>query len=121
MSGKTKREARAARHRRVRKIIRGSAERPRIAVYRSLRHISAQVIDDLAGQTLCAVTTSSKQLAAQLGATGNVRAAAQAGKILGEKMKAAGISQAVFDRGGSLYHGRVKAFADGVREVGIKI
>lgn len=121
MAGKNRREGRLIRHRRVRRKIRGAETRPRIAVYRSLRHISGQAIDDLSGKTLVAVTTASKAFAAQSKDPSKLTAATEAGKALGAKMKEAGISEAVFDRGGYLYHGRVKAFADGIREAGIKI
>jgi large subunit ribosomal protein L18 len=119
MAQKTRAEGRIARHRRVRKKVFGTAERPRLAVFRSLRHISAQAIDDASGRTLCAVTTVSKEFK-DLGAEGKTDAAARVGKLMGEKMKAAGISSCVFDRGGYLYHGRVKAFAEATREAGIE-
>jgi len=121
MGKKTRREGRLTRHRRVRRKIRGSAECPRLSVYRSLRHISGQVIDDESGTTLVSVTTTSNQIRKDLGNTSSCEAAGQIGKILGERMKDAGITQAVFDRGGFLYHGRLAALADGVREAGIKI
>ena len=122
MGTKTRREARQARHRRVRKKIRGSSECPRVAVFRSLNNISGQAVDDMKGTTLCSIATTSKQIREQLeGKTSNVEAAEKVGKMLGEKMKAIGIEQAVFDRGGFLYHGRVKAFAEGIREAGVKI
>ena len=121
MSQRTGKESRLARHARVRRKVRGTAERPRVAVFRSLRHITAQVIDDVQGRTLCSITTSAKAVKDALGQTGNIKAAHEAGKMLGEKMKAAGITEAVFDRGGFLYHGRIKAFAEGTREAGIKI
>ncbi len=119
MTVKSRRFGRDARHRRVRKKVFGTAERPRLAVFRSLRHIVGQVIDDTNGRTLCAVTTSSKEFQEQMKSTGGVEAAAKAGKLIGEKIKAIGISQVVFDRGGYLYHGRVKAFADAAREAGV--
>jgi len=121
MAGKSRREGRIVRHRRVRKKVRGEESRPRVAVFRSLRHISAQAIDDRAGKTLVSVTTASKDLASKLKKSSNLEAASQAGKEMGAKMKEAGISEAVFDRGGYLYHGRVKAFAEGIREAGVKI
>lgn len=120
MGQKTRREGRITRHRRVRKKIFGTAERPRLAVYRSLRHIAAQVIDDTTGKTLCSVTTASKEFKSSQGSTGNIEAAAEAGKILAEKMKQAGVEAVVFDRGGYLYHGRIKAFAESAREAGIQ-
>lgn len=120
MSVKNRQSQRIARHRRVRKKIRGVPERPRLAIYRSLRHISAQVIDDLTGNTLCAVSTASKEFQAAHPGAGNIQAAAKAGEMIGKRMKEAGISSVVFDRGGYLYHGRVKAFAEGAREAGIE-
>lgn len=120
MSTKSRESQRVARHRRVRKKVRGVPERPRLAVFRSLRHISAQVIDDVSGKTLCAVTTASKEFRAAHPDAGNVQAAAKAGELIGKRMKEAGISAVVFDRGGYLYHGRVKAFAEGAREAGIE-
>lgn len=121
MAGKSRREGRIIRHRRVRRKIRGAESRPRVAVFRSLRHISGQAIDDLSGRTLVSITTASKDFGAKVKKTSNLAAAAEAGKAMGSKLKEAGISEAVFDRGGYLYHGRVKAFAEGIREAGVKI
>jgi large subunit ribosomal protein L18 len=102
------------RHRRVRKKVVGTADRPRLAVYRSNRHVYAQLIDDFAGRTLAAASTSS-------GAKGDPTAQAKAvGKDLADKAKAAGINQVTFDRGGFKYHGRVQAVADGAREGGLE-
>ena len=113
----TVREARIRRHRRVRKGVSGSAERPRLVVFRSNRGIEAQLIDDAAGKTLAAA--SSLGLAKSF--KGNkVAQAAEVGKALASAAKSAGIETAVFDRGGYLYHGRVKALADGAREGGLK-
>jgi large subunit ribosomal protein L18 len=109
----SKREARLRRHRRVRSIVSGTADRPRICVFRSNKHLSAQVVDDQAGKTLVAVTTVSKDSGAKNSC--NKAQADKLGRTLGEKMKAAGITRVVFDRGGYLYHGVVKAFAEGVR------
>ncbi len=107
------------RHLRVRKKICGTPERPRLAVYRSLRHIYAQIIDDLAARTLASASTASPELRKALAKTGN-RAAAQAvGKRLAEKALANGIRTVVFDRGGFRYHGRIKALADAAREGGL--
>jgi large subunit ribosomal protein L18 len=106
--------ARERRHRRVRKGVRGAADRPRLCVTRSLQHIYAQVIDDADGRTLASASTL------KLGrAGGNADAARAVGKAIGEKALAAGIRCVVFDRGGYLYHGRVKALADGAREAGL--
>lgn len=106
---------RANRHRRVRKKVIGTAERPRLAVYRSNRHIYAQVIDDFAGKTLAAASTLS-------GADGGEpkEAAKAVGKKVAEAAKAAGITQVTFDRGGFMYHGRVQAVAEGAREGGLE-
>ena len=109
------RVARIRRHRRVRKRIFGTAERPRLAVFRSNKHIYAQLIDDRAARTLAAASDGEAQ-----GGDKTERAKAT-GKLLAERAKQAGIEQAVFDRGGRLYHGRVAALADGAREGGLTI
>ena len=116
-SAKQKREARIRRHRRVRKKVRGTAERPRLAVLRSNKHISAQVIDDRTGRTLAAASTHEADLRAN---GGNVDAATKVGARVAERAKAAGIEAVVFDRGGNLYHGRIKALADAAREGGLE-
>ncbi len=113
-----KRQSRLRRHRRVRKQVRGTAARPRLAVYRSNRHISAQVIDDVAGRTLAAASTVETGVGAS--GTGNVSAAVEVGKLVAERAKAAGVDKVVFDRGGSLYHGRVAAVAQAAREAGLE-
>ena len=106
---------RAKRHRRVRKKVVGTAQRPRLAVYRSNRHIYAQVIDDFAGKTLAAASTLSTS------GDGDPKALAKAvGKQVAEAAKAAGITQVTFDRGGFMYHGRVQAVAEGAREGGLE-
>lgn len=110
------REARVARHRRVRRTIFGTPERPRLAVYRSLTHIYAQVIDDSSGKTL--VSASSLELRGTK--TKKSQAAREVGSKIGERTKATGIENVVFDRGGFLYHGRVKALADAARAAGLK-
>jgi large subunit ribosomal protein L18 len=117
VSAKEKQVARLRRHRRVRKHVRGTAERPRLAVFRSNKHISAQVIDDIAGRTLAAASTVEKDIRG--GATSNKIAAATIGKLVGERAKAAGVTKVVFDRGGNIYHGRVAAVADAAREAGL--
>lgn len=118
MSTTSKQEARRRRHYRVRKKVLGSTERPRLAVFRSNKHISAQVIDDATGRTLAAASTVEKDLRG--GATGNKQAAAAVGRKVGERARAAGVEQVVFDRGGFLYHGRIAAVADAAREAGLK-
>ena len=115
----TTREARLRRHRRVRGKVEGTAERPRLAVFRSTRHISAQIIDDYAGRTLAAASTVEPDVRSQ-GYPGNVAAATRVGKLLGERAKAAGVERVVFDRGGFQYHGRVAAVADAAREAGLE-
>ena len=109
--------ARHRRHGRVRKKVQGTADRPRLAVFRSNRHISVQVIDDRAGVTLAAASTYEKDFG---GAKGNKDAAAKVGQTIAERAKAAGVTTVVFDRGGNLYHGRVAAVADAAREGGLE-
>ena len=108
-SAKEKRDARIRRHGRVRKYVHGTAERPRLAVFRSNRHITVQVIDDASGVTLAAASTNESELRA--GATG---------KLVADRAKTAGVTKVVFDRGGNLYHGRVAALADAAREAGLE-
>jgi large subunit ribosomal protein L18 len=115
----SKREGRIRRHRRVRKKIRGTPERPRLTVFRSARHIYAQVIDDVHGRTLAAASTTEPGL--RSGRTGTVDAAKAVGKLVGERAKSAGISTIVFDRGGFKYHGRVAGLAEGAREAGLQL
>jgi large subunit ribosomal protein L18 len=117
-TAKVRREARLRRHHRVRKRINGTPERPRMAVFRSNRHFVVQVIDDLNGVTLAAASTVEADL--KVGATGNIAAAANVGKLAAERAKAAGITKVVFDRGGFLYHGRVAAAAEAAREAGLE-
>lgn len=105
---------------RVRAKLRGTPERPRLAVYRSNRNIQAQIIDDVAGKTLVAVASDAKDVKGQLGYGGNVKAATLVGKALGEKAKALGIQSVCFDRRGRRFHGRIKALADAAREAGLK-
>ena len=115
-TGTDKRTARIRRHGRVRKKVRGTAERPRLAVFRSNKHIVAQVIDDIGGRTLAAASSREKELAG----TKRAEAPTAVGKLIAERAKAAGITSVVFDRGGYLYHGRVKALADAARESGLE-
>lgn len=114
-----KKTARRRRHLRVRKRAQGTPDRPRLAVFRSLNHTYAQIINDVAGHTLVSASTRDPELRGQLEQTGNVDAAREVGKALAVKAKAAGIEQVVFDRGGNLYHGRVAAVAEGAREGGL--
>ena len=104
-------------HRRIRRKVRGTTERPRLAVYRSLNHIYAQVIDDEKAQTIAAASTTEKALAAKTG--GNIEAARRVGQAIAERALAAGIDRVVFDRGGYLYHGRVRALTDAARAAGL--
>ncbi len=112
-------EARLRRHRRVRKKVSGTPERPRLAVFRSNRHIVAQVIDDRSGRTIAAAASTEATLGAD-GARGNVASAKQVGEAVAERAKAAGVTQVVFDRGGNQYHGRVAALADAARDAGLE-
>ena len=109
------------RHRRVRKTVHGTAERPRLSVYRSLTNIYCQLIDDEQGKTLMALSTMSPEVKQEVPYGGNVKAAAFVGKKLGEKALSMGIKQVTFDRGGCKFHGRVAAVAAGAREVGLKV
>ena len=114
---KTNSQKRLRRRRRVRAKVHGTAERPRISVFRSNRGIHAQLLDDLAGHTLAHVSWTESELRSLK----PMEQAGRAGRLLAERAKAAGVDAAVFDRGGYRYHGKVKAFADGVREGGLKV
>ena len=111
--------ARARRKLHIQKVRRYSNDRLRLCVYRSASHIYAQIIDDAAGRTLVSASTLSPELRSMEGHRGNVAAASKVGTLLGEKAKAAGIVQVVFDRNGFLFHGRAKALADAAREAGL--
>ena len=113
-------EARKRRHYRMRRTLMGTAERPRLNVFRSLEHVYAQVIDDVAGHTIVSASTLDKKLIAELDGKTKKEQAVLVGKALAERALAAGITQVVFDRGGYLYHGRVQALADGAREGGLQ-
>lgn len=112
-------EARQHRHRRVRKRVAGTPERPRLSVYRSNEHIYAQIIDDESGRTLCAASTIDRELRGKLASGSNVDAARAVGNLLAQRAVAKGISKVAFDRGGYLYHGRVAALAEAAREGGL--
>ena len=115
---KAKREARGRRHRRVRKRITGAADRPRLAVYRSNRHIYAQLVDDAAGRTLAAASSLDPEARGE----GDKKAAAKrVGQLIARRAKEAGVERAVLDRGGRLYHGRVRSVAEAAREGGLRI
>ncbi len=115
-----KNQDRRARHERVRKKVSGTAEMPRLCVYRSTNHIYAQVIDDVKGHTLCAASTLEKDVAAKAADVTKTEAAKLVGAAVASKALALGIKQVVFDRGGYLYTGRVQALADGAREAGLE-
>ncbi|MCD9187967.1 MAG: 50S ribosomal protein L18 [Pyrinomonadaceae bacterium] len=117
MASKNRADIRRGVHSRIRKKVSGSAERPRLAVFRSVNHIYAQIIDDVNGKTLAAASTTEKALKGSTG--GNIEAATRVGKAVAERAIAAGISNVVFDRGGFVYHGRVKALIDASRAAGL--
>jgi len=119
ISAQKKTELRKRRQYRVRKKVSGTAARPRLAVFRSNAHITAQVIDDITGKTLAAAATVESDIKGA-GGTGNKAAATTVGRLVGERAKAAGVTKVVFDRGGFLYHGRVAALADAAREAGLE-
>jgi large subunit ribosomal protein L18 len=114
------RKARLRRHRRVRAKISGTAERPRLNVFRSLGNIYVQVIDDIAGHTLVSASTIDRELRGQVEDKNKTEAAKMVGALVAQRAQALGIKQVVFDRGGYRYHGRVKALADGAREAGLE-
>jgi large subunit ribosomal protein L18 len=118
MAKSSKNNVRIRIHTRIRVKLRGSQERPRLAVFRSLKHIYAQVIDDREGRTLVAASSGEKKSAVASG--GNLAGAKQVGKLIAERAKTKGINKVVFDRGGYLYHGRIKALADAAREAGLE-
>jgi large subunit ribosomal protein L18 len=113
-------QARERRHRRVRSKVSGSGDRPRLNVFRSLKHIYAQVIDDNAGHTLAAASTIDRELTAQCNGLDKTECAKLVGRVIADRAKAAGVSAVVFDRGGYQYHGRVKALAEAAREAGLE-
>ena len=118
MGRKTSQEIRDAVHRRIRNKISGSAERPRLAVYRSVNHIYAQIIDDGKRATLVAASTTEPAWKGRTG--GNIAAAKEIGKVIADRAKEKGIKQVVFDRGGYIYHGRVRSLAEAAREGGLE-
>ena len=105
-------------HERIRSSVRGTGERPRLAIFRSLKHIYAQVIDDMAARTLVAASSAEKN--SKAGNGGNIAGAKEIGRLIAQRAKEKGITKVVYDRGGYLYHGRVKALADGAREAGLE-
>jgi large subunit ribosomal protein L18 len=112
---------RTVRHLRIRRKVTGTAERPRLAVFRSAQHIAAQLIDDAEGRTLVTADSRAKEFRARVARTGNVAAARALGELLAERARARGIGRVVFDRGGYQYHGRVKALAEGARAGGLML
>lgn len=118
MAAKTRRAARHRRHARLRRKIVGTADRPRMSVFRSNKHISVQLIDDVNGTTLASASTLEGDLRG--GATGNADAAAKVGALIAERANTAGITSVVFDRGGNKYHGRIASLADAAREAGLE-
>ena len=113
-------DVRMKKHRRLRNHIAGTAERPRLAVFRSKNHMYAQIIDDTVGHTLVSASTLQKDVKAELEHTNDVAAAAYLGTVIGKKAVEAGITEVVFDRGGFIYQGKIKALADAAREAGLK-
>ena len=113
-------EVRQNKHRRIRHHLNGTATTPRLAVFRSNKHMYAQIIDDTVGKTLVSASTLQKDVKAELEHTNDVKAAEYLGTVIGKKAVEAGIEKVVFDRGGYIYHGKVKALADAAREAGLK-
>lgn len=111
---------RIKRHLRIRKKVKGTPERPRLAVFRSEKHIYAQIIDDTKGHTLVSASTLDKELRQRLSKTYNIEAAREVGKLIAQRALSLGIKTVVFDRGGFKYHGRIKALADAAREAGLQ-
>lgn len=119
VSKKSRQEVRAKKHRRMRNRLSGTAERPRLAVFRSNNHMYAQIIDDVAGVTLASACTLEKEVKAELEKTNNVEAATYLGTVIGKRALEKGINTVVFDRGGYIYQGKVAALADAAREAGL--
>ncbi|WP_419875507.1 50S ribosomal protein L18 [Candidatus Pristimantibacillus sp. PTI5] len=115
-----KNKARLKRHLRVRKKINGTAARPRLSVFRSSKHMYAQLIDDVSGVTIVSASTQDKELAEVVGNGGNIDAASKVGELIAKRAQAKGVTQVVFDRGGYLYHGRIQALATAAREAGLE-
>ena len=119
VSKKSRQEVRVKKHRRMRNRLSGTAERPRLSVFRSNNHMYAQIIDDVAGVTLAAASTVEKEVKSELTKTNNVDAAAYLGTVIGKRAVEKGIKEVVFDRGGYIYQGKVAALADAAREAGL--
>lgn len=119
VSKKSRSEVRVNKHRKLRNRFSGTAERPRLAVFRSNNHMYAQIIDDTVGNTLVSASTLEKEIKAELNKTNDVEAAAYLGKVIAKRAMDKGISEVVFDRGGFLYHGKIEALAEAAREAGL--
>ena len=119
VSKKSRQEVRAKKHMKIRNRFSGTAERPRLAVFRSNNHMYAQIIDDTVGNTLVAASTVEKEVKAELNKTNDVEAAAYLGKVIAKRAMDKGITEVVFDRGGFLYHGKIAALAEAAREAGL--
>lgn len=120
VSKKSRTEVRRKKHKRIRNRFSGTAERPRLSVFRSNKHMYAQLVDDNARHTLAAASTVEKDIQAELEKTNNIEAASYLGKVIAKRALDKGITTVVFDRGGFLYHGKIKALADAAREAGLK-
>jgi len=118
MAKKTRREVRQAIHKRIRAKVEGNGERPRLAVFRSLKHIYAQIVDDSTGTTLASAATTEDPFKGRSG--GNIAAAKEVGRLIAERAKEKGLKVVIFDRGGYIYHGRVKSLAEAAREAGLE-
>jgi large subunit ribosomal protein L18 len=118
MANKSRQDVRRAVHKRIRNKVAGSGERPRLAIFRSVNHIYAQIIDDANGQTLASASSTEPDLRGKSG--GNIEGAKAIGKLIAERAKEKGISRVVFDRGGYIYHGRVRSLAEAAREAGLE-
>ncbi|MGA1796037.1 MAG: 50S ribosomal protein L18 [bacterium] len=115
-----RKENRNARHERVRKKVKGTGERPRLAVFKSASHIYAQLIDDVQSTTIVSASTIDPAFKKQMSSTGNIAAAKLVGQMIAERAKEKGVEAIIFDRGGFIYHGRIKALAEAARETGLK-
>ena len=120
VSKESRKEIRVKKHMRIRNRFSGTAQRPRLAVFRSNNHMYAQIIDDTVGNTLVAASTAEKAVKAELEKTNNVEAAAYGGTVIAKRALEKGIKEVVFDRGGFIYHGKVQALADAAREAGLE-
>ncbi|MBD3235367.1 MAG: 50S ribosomal protein L18 [Candidatus Eisenbacteria bacterium] len=117
---KQRRDSRIKRHRRIRKRLRGTQERPRLCVFRTSKHVYAQIVDDVRGVTLGGASSQSPELGDELQGKNKTEISRRVGELVAERAKAAGIEKVCFDRGGYLYHGRIKAFAEGARKGGLE-